>query len=171
MLLVFECASFTIHLCLLSSDEDGLCAYRWAVSGCCDKVKCTLLTHATWHTSHKWPQSVINQTLPEVTSRQTQLRLSLTKSWARSRSTETCLFSLLEPCKAVFLYQPTHIYWNNKPQSSTCTRLPQLTVIFMFTPLKVEPQWAQCQLAKMDQLLGMRKDRECVLQREVPDSL
>lgn len=79
--------------------------------------------------------------------------------WARARSTETCLFSLLEPWKAVFLYRPTHIYWNNKPQSPTCTRLPQLTVIFMFTPLKLRPQRVRCQLAKMDQLHGMRKDR------------
>lgn len=72
------------------------------------------------------------------------------KSWARS--TETCLFSLLEPWKAVFLYQPTHIYWNNKPQSSAWTRLPQLTVIFMFTPLNFNrsessaslPWWITC---------------------------
>lgn len=132
--------------------EESLCPYQWALSGCFDKVKCILLSHATWHTSHERPQSVIN--LPSPRSHQGR-HYSGSHSLSPEPepwSTETRLFSLLRPWKAASLYQPTHIYWNNKPQSSTCTRLPQLTVKFMFTPLMLNrnessaslPRWINC---------------------------
>lgn len=149
---------FTVRRCPLGlerwlmTDEESLCPYQWAVSGCYDKVKCILLTHATWHTSHEWPQSVINHPSPRSHQGRHNSGSHSLSPEPGARTTESCLFSLLEPWKAVFLYQPTHIYWNNKPQSSTCTRLPPLTVIFMFTPLKLNrnesgassPRWINC---------------------------
>lgn len=67
-----DCFLGVIYWTLLSTglqqwqitDEESLCPYQWVVSGCYDKVKCILLTHATWHTSHEWPQSVINHPSP-----------------------------------------------------------------------------------------------------------
>lgn len=44
--------------------EESLCPYQWVVSRCYDKDKCILLTHATWHTTHEWPQIAINHPSP-----------------------------------------------------------------------------------------------------------
>lgn len=61
----FSCVICTAMLrWWLITDEESLRPYHRAMSGCYDKVKCTLLTHATWHTSREWPQSAINRPSP-----------------------------------------------------------------------------------------------------------
>lgn len=100
----------------------------------------------------EWPSSVITsppwgpikantaQDLPHKASSQSQVHRDLS------------IFSVGVSEGCVSLSALSYLFKKNKPQSSTCMNLPQLTAIFMFTPLKFNhngssassPRWISC---------------------------